>query len=97
MKKCVCVYIYTHKHTQLNYFAVQQKLTNIVNQLYLNKLKKRMKIYSLALRTFNLDKKIQICDVSNIGIYIGIWHSFCIYMCVVNICACAIREDYARC
>lgn len=56
-----------------------------------------MKIYSLALRTFNLDKKIQICDVSNIGIYIGIWHSFCIYMCVVNICACGIREDYARC
>lgn len=40
-----------------------------------------MKIYSLALGAFNLDKKIQICDVSNIGIYIGIWHSFCIYMC----------------
>ena len=29
--------------------------------------------------------------MSNIGTDIGIWHSFCVYMCVVNICACAVR------
>ena len=35
---CVCVYIY------LNHFAVHQKLNNIVNQLYFNKINVELKI-----------------------------------------------------